>query len=108
MHIAATAPACVRREDVPADMLAKEREIYRNQALNEGKPEKVVDKIVEGRIQKFFAEVVLLEQPFAKNPDIKVADYIEQHKSKFGADLGVKQFIRWKLGEASEASAAEA
>ncbi len=107
MHIAATAPTCVRREEVPADMLQKEREIYRNQALNEGKPEKVVDKIVEGRIQKFFAEVVLLEQPFAKNPDIKVADYVEQHKGKFGVDLSVSRFLRWKLGEAAEAAASQ-
>lgn len=108
MHIAATAPTCVRREEVPAAMLAQEREIYRNQALNEGKPEKVVDKIVEGRIQKFFAEVVLLEQPFAKNPDIKVADYIKQHTAKFGADLGVRRFLRWKLGEmAAEAKSEE-
>jgi elongation factor Ts len=104
MHIAATAPTCVRREEVPADMLEKEREIYRHQALNERKPENVVEKIVEGRIQKFFAEVVLIEQPFAKNPDIKVADYVEQHKSRFGADLTVRRFLRWKLGEGAEAT----
>lgn len=104
MHIAATAPTCVGRSEVPADMLNQEREIFRKQALNEGKPEKVVEKIVEGRVQKFYAEVVLLEQPFAKNPDQKVSDFVKQNAAKFGEDLAVKQFLRWKLGEKSEAA----
>ncbi len=105
MHIAATAPTCVRREEVPQDVLDQERELYRKQALNEGKPEKVVDKIVEGRIQKFYAEVVLLEQPFAKNPDQKVSEYVKQNAAKFGEGLSVKRFLRWKLGEKAEAAA---
>lgn len=99
MHVAASAPLCTRREEVPADVLAQEREIYRNQALNEGKPEKIVDKIVEGRVQKFYAESCLLEQPFAKNPDQKVEEYVKQNAAKFGPDVTVNCFLRYKLGE---------
>jgi elongation factor Ts len=99
MHVAASAPLCTRREEVPADLLAREREIYRNQSLNEGKPEKIVDKIVEGRVQKFYAESCLLEQPFAKNPDQKVEDYVKQNAAKFGPDVTVSRFLRYKLGE---------
>ncbi len=99
MHVAASSPLCTRREEVPSDVLAQEREIYRNQALNEGKPEKIVDKIVEGRVQKFYAESCLLEQPFAKNPDQKVEEYVKQNAAKFGPDVTVSCFLRYKLGE---------
>ena len=105
MHIAATVPICINRNEVPADILDNEREIYKKQALNEGKPEKIVDKIVEGRLQKFYAESCLLEQPFAKNPDIKVEEYIKQNAAKFGGDVTVAQFVRFRLGEMAEAAA---
>lgn len=108
MHIAATAPVSVSRNEIPADLLAQEREIYRNQALNEGKPEKIVDKIVDGRVQKYYAEVCLLEQPFAKNPDQKVEEYVKENAAKFGGELGVTRFVRWKLGEVAEAAAQQA
>jgi elongation factor Ts len=106
MHVAATAPICVGRSEVPEATLSQEREIFRKQALNEGKPEKIVDKIVDGRIQKFYAEACLLEQPFAKNPDQKVEEYVKQNAAKFGAELGVARFLRYKLGEVAEATAA--
>jgi elongation factor Ts len=107
MHIAATAPICVSRDEVPSSALDTEKEIFRKQALNEGKPEKIVDKIVEGRVQKYYAEVVLLEQPFAKNPDQKVSDYQKQCAAKVGGDLAVKRFVRFRLGERAEEGAAE-
>jgi elongation factor Ts len=105
MHVAATAPTCVTRDQLPQDVLAQERQIYRNQALNEGKPEKIVDKIVDGRLQKFYAEVCLLEQPFAKNPDQKVEEYVKQNAPKFGNELTVTRFVRYRLGEAADAQA---
>lgn len=105
MHVAATAPLCVTRDQVDSSVLANEKQIFRNQALNEGKPEKIVDKIIEGRVQKFYGESCLLEQPFAKNPDQKVEEYVKQNAPKLGAGLTVKQFIRYRLGEAAEAEA---
>ena len=107
MHIAATAPLCVGRDEVPSAALDNEKEIFRKQALNEGKPEKIVDKIVEGRVQKYYADVVLLEQPFAKNPDQKVSEYMKQCAAKLGDDLAVKRFVRFRLGEKAEDTAAE-
>ncbi|PKO15183.1 elongation factor Ts [candidate division BRC1 bacterium HGW-BRC1-1] len=102
MHIAATAPLCVNRDEVPSDALENERQIFRNQALAEGKPAAIVDKIIEGRVQKFYGESVLLEQPFAKNPDIKVSEYVKQNTDKFGDDVAVTRFVRIRLGEKSE------
>ena len=102
MHIAATSPVCVTRDEVPADALENEREIFRKQALNEGKPANIAEKIIEGRVQKFYGEVVLLEQPFAKNPDQKVADYVKQNAAKFGDDVAVTRFVRFRLGEMAE------
>lgn len=107
MHVAATAPLCLDRGSVPSDVLQQEREIYRNQALNEGKPEKIVEKIIEGRVQKYYAEVCLLEQAFAKNPDIKVEDLVKQQKAAFGGEVKIRRFARFKLGEAAEAGQPE-
>lgn len=98
MQVAATSPVCVRREELSPDLLEKEKQIYRNQALNEGKPEKIADKIVEGRVQKFYAEACLLEQPFAKDPDRTVAEYMKQNGSKYG-ELTVNRFVRYRVGE---------
>jgi elongation factor Ts len=102
MHIAAADPRFVRREEVTTDHLDREREIYRDQALAEGKPEKIVDRIVEGKIEKFYAECVLLEQPFVKNPDQTVSEYLAEKVAKIGENIQVRRFTRYLLGEGIE------
>lgn len=99
MHIAASNPQYLSREEVPQEVIEKEKEILKAQALNEGKPEKVVDKIVEGRISKFYKEVCLLEQPFVKDPDKTVQDLIMEMISKIGENIRVRRFVRFELGE---------
>jgi len=99
MQIAAANPRCVRREEVtPAD-LDKEKEIYRQQALESGKPEKIIDKIVEGKIEKFYSEVCLLEQGFIKDQDKKVVDVINDAIARLGENIQVRRFARYNLGE---------
>jgi elongation factor Ts len=102
MHIAAADPRFVRREEVTEEILARERAIYRERTLAEGKPEKVVDKIVQGRMEKFFEETVLLEQPFVKDPDKTVGDLVTEKISKIGENIQVRRFARFKLGEGIE------
>ncbi|HEX6201684.1 MAG TPA: translation elongation factor Ts [Thermoanaerobaculia bacterium] len=102
MHIAAADPRCVRREEVTADHLDAERRIYRQQALDEGKPEKIVDRIVEGRVEKFYGQAVLLEQPFVKNPDQTVGEMIAEKVGKIGENIQVRRFSRFVLGEGLE------
>ena len=99
MHIAASDPRFLRKEDVTEDALAKEREIYREQAKATGKPENVLDKIVEGRMSKYYSEVCLLEQPFVKDQNITVRDHIAAHIQKIGENIQVRRFVRYKLGE---------
>ncbi|MEW5762679.1 MAG: translation elongation factor Ts [Bacillota bacterium] len=99
MQIAAARPEWVRREDVPAAKVAQEREILRSQALNEGKPEKILDKIVEGRLEKFYKETCLLEQPFIKNPDVAVGDVLKETIARLGENIVVRRFARYELGE---------
>jgi elongation factor Ts len=99
MQIAAANPRYIRSEEVPSEHLEKEREIYRRQALELGKPEKVVDKIVEGKIDRFYSEVCLLEQSFIKNPDQKVADVLTEAVGRLGENIQVKRFSRYQLGE---------
>lgn len=99
MHIAASDPRFIRKEDVTEDVLAKEREIYREQAQATGKPENVLDKIVEGRMSKFYSETCLLEQPFVRDPSINVQDYIATHIQKIGENIQVRRFVRYKVGE---------
>lgn len=99
MHIAASDPRYVRKEDVAEDVLAKEREIYREQARATGKPEGVLDKIVAGRMTKFYSEACLLEQPFVKEPSISVKDHIAGHIQKIGENIQVRRFVRYRLGE---------
>lgn len=99
MHIAASRPEYVSREEVPADVIEQERSILRAQALNEGKPEKIVDKMVEGRIEKYFKEVCLLEQPFVKDPDISVGELVTQAIATIGENISVRRFVRFELGE---------
>jgi elongation factor Ts len=99
MQIAAVNPRCVRREEVTAADLDKEKEIYRQQALESGKPERVIDKIVEGKIDKFYSEVCLLEQAFIKDQDKKVVDVINDAIARLGENIQVRRFARYNLGE---------
>jgi elongation factor Ts len=96
MHVAASNPACVSEQDVPPDTLAKEREILTEQARNEGKPEAIVEKMVEGRLRKFLAEITLVGQPFVKDPDMNVGKLLA------GADAMVTGFVRFEVGEGIE------
>jgi elongation factor Ts len=102
MHVAAADPRFVRREEVSSDLLERERAIYREQALASGKPAQTVERIVEGKLEKFYAEAVLLEQPFVKNPDVTVQDRIAEAVAKLGENIRVRRFARFKLGEGLE------
>ena len=102
MQVAAANPQYVRREEVSQEAIEKEKEILRNQALNEGKPEKIVDRMVEGRIEKFFKENCLLEQPFIKNPDITIQDLLNEKIAKIGENLNIRRFARFEVGEGIE------
>ncbi|MBI4524399.1 MAG: translation elongation factor Ts [Deltaproteobacteria bacterium] len=102
MQIAAANPRYVRPEDVPSDELEREREIYRRQALDSGKPEKVVDKIVEGKMERFYSEACLIEQPFIKDPDHKVGDLLKNTIAKLGENIQVRRFARYHVGETLE------
>jgi elongation factor Ts len=102
MHIAAAEPRSVRREEVTEADLAREREIFRDQALASGKPANIVDKIVDGKMEKYFSEFVLLEQPFVKNPDLTVGQLISEKVAKIGENIQVRRFSRFKLGEGIE------
>jgi elongation factor Ts len=102
MHVAAAEPRYVTREEVRSEDLDREREIYRQQALESGKPAAVVDKIVDGKIGKFYSETVLLEQPFVKDPDQTVGDLIIARVAKIGENIKVRRFARYKLGEGIE------
>jgi elongation factor Ts len=99
MQIAATNPLVVNRSDLRPELLEKEKEIYRTQAKNEGKPEKIIERIVEGKLEKYFQEVCLLEQPFVKDQDRTVKDRINETLAKLGENITVKRFIRFRLGD---------
>ena len=99
MHIAAMNPLAVSREDVSPAIIEKERDIFRAEAEASGKPEKVLEKIVEGKIEKFFTEQCLMEQPYIKNPDITVKDFISDIVAKLGENVIVRRFTRYQLGE---------
>jgi len=105
MHVAAAdpSPVALERSDVPADLLARERELFAKQAAQTGKPEKVIEKIVEGRINKFYAEICLLEQPFVMNADQSIEQMLAQKGKELGADLAVTGFVRFRLGTSGEA-----
>ena len=102
MHIAATNPVAIAREDIPSDILDKEREIYSIQAKESGKPDNVIEKIVEGKMKKFYSEVSLLEQQYVKNPDITIQDLLNEMIAKTGENIIIKRFVRFQLGESSE------
>ena len=99
MHIAASDPRFISKEDVTEAVLAEEREIYKEQARSTGKPEAVLDRIVEGRMSKFFEETCLLEQPFVRDPNITVKDLIATHIQKIGENIQIRRFVRYRLGE---------
>ncbi|NJD01588.1 MAG: translation elongation factor Ts [Ruminiclostridium sp.] len=99
MQIAAAKPEYVRREDVPADILEKEREILKAQARNEGKPEKIIEKMVEGRIEKFYKEMCLLEQDWIKDPDKTIKQLITEKIAAIGENINIRRFARFERGE---------
>jgi len=105
MHVAAADPRFIRKEDVTPDVLEQEREIARARALAEGKPEKVVDKIVEGRLQKFYEEVCLLEQPFVKEATLSVGQLVKTKIAKLGENISVARFVRFKVGDVAAVEA---
>ena len=99
MQIAAQAPSFVKREDIPQEVLEKEKEIYREQLKNSGKPKHVIEKIVEGKLEKFYEEACLYEQAYIKDPSITVEELIKTHIAKFGENIRVKRFARFRIGE---------
>ncbi|MCS7461864.1 translation elongation factor Ts [Paenibacillus doosanensis] len=102
MHIAASSPLYVRREDVPQDALDKEREILTAQALNEGKPANIVQKMVEGRLGKYYEEYCLMEQSFVKDPDKTIAQLVNEKVATIGENITIRRFARFELGEGLE------
>jgi elongation factor Ts len=99
MQIAASKPEYIKREEVPADVIEKEKEILRAQALNEGKPEKIIDRMVEGRVEKYYNEVCLLEQPFIKDPDKTVQQLLTEKIAAIGENISIRRFVRFEKGE---------
>jgi len=102
LHIAAADPRYVRREDVPADLLEKEKEIYRAQFADSGKPAPVVEKIVEGKLGSYYSQVVLVDQPSVRDPNVTVSQLIAQASAKTGENIAVSRFARFKVGEVTE------
>ena len=102
MQVAAANPRFVRREDVAAEESEKEKSIYRQQALESGKPEKVVEKIVDGKMERFYSEVCLLEQPFIKEPERKVSDIVNDAAARLRENIQIRRFARYNLGEAPQ------
>jgi elongation factor Ts len=102
MHIAAMNPECVRREDVSEETLEREKKIFRTQALESGKPEKIVDKIVEGKIEKYYKENCLMEQTFVKNPDKTIEDVVTEAIAALGENISIRRFTLFKVGEGIE------
>jgi elongation factor Ts len=102
MQITASNPLYVKREDVSPDVVEKEKEIYKKQALESGKPEKILDKIAEGKLEKFYQEICLVEQSYIKNPDITVKELVEELIVKMGEKILINRFVRFQLGETIE------
>jgi elongation factor Ts len=99
MQIAASSPAYVKREDVDQETIDREMEIYREQAKSQGKPENIIDKIALGKLDKYYSEVCLLEQPFVKDPDRSVQDIVTESIAKLGENISIRRFNRFKIGE---------
>ena len=102
MQIAAARPEYIRREEVPAEQVEKEKEILKAQALNEGKPEKIIEKMVEGRLDKFYKEICLLEQPFIKDPDKTIQQLLTEKIATIGENISIRRFARFERGEGLE------
>ncbi|MFH7325150.1 translation elongation factor Ts [Desulfurivibrio sp. C05AmB] len=98
MHIAASSPVAIRREEVPEDVLERERNIYRQQALDSGKPENIVEKMIGGKMDKFYGEVCLMEQKYVKNPDLSIQDLLNELIAKLGENISIKRFARFQIG----------
>jgi len=101
LQIAATAPLALTREGVPGELIEKERDIYRSMALAEGKPEKVLDKIVEGRLEKYYEDACLMDQLFIRDQEKKIGDLVKELSGKVGENIVVRRFARFQLGDAS-------
>jgi len=99
MHIAAASPSYVKREDIPADVIEKEKEIYRAQFADSGKPANVIDKIAEGKLESFYAQVCLLDQPSVRDPNVTIKQMVANAAAKTGENVTVSRFVRFKLGE---------
>ena len=102
MHIAAANPSYLNREEVPAEILEKEREILRAQALNEGKPEKIIARMVEGRVEKYYKENCLVDQQFVKNPDMTITQFVNERIQTTGENIKIRRFVRYEMGEGLE------
>jgi len=102
IHIAAANPIAIDEKGIPSAIIEKEKDIYATQAKESGKPDKIIDKIVEGKLKKFFSEVCLLEQPFVKNPDISIQDLLNEMVAKTGENILIKRFVRFQLGDSDE------
>lgn len=98
MHVAAVSPVSVTREEVPAEMVEREKDIYINQAKDSGKPENIIEKIVSGKIEKYLSEICLMDQKFVKNPDITIQDLLNELIAKMGENIAVKRFARFQIG----------
>ncbi len=98
MHIAAVNPVAVSREEVPAEILQREKDIYINQALESGKPQQIIEKIVGGKVEKYLADICLLEQKYVKNPDLTVQDLLNELVGKMGENISIKKFARFQIG----------
>jgi elongation factor Ts len=101
MHIAAASPQYVRREDVPADVLDRERDVYRGQMEGQNKPPAVIEKIVEGKLNSFFEQVCLLDQPSVRDPKVTIGQLVQQAVAKMGENIAIPRFVRFKVGEAN-------
>jgi elongation factor Ts len=99
MHIAASSPVSVTREEVPQEIVSREKDIYIQQALDSGKPENIVEKMVTGKVEKFISEIVLLEQKFVKDPERSIQDILTELVGKMGENISIKRFARFQIGE---------
>lgn len=98
MHIAASSPIAIQRQEVPVEVAEREKEIYKQQALDSGKPAQIADKMVTGKMDKYFSEVCLMEQNFVKNPDLTVQDLLNELIAKMGENIAIKKFARFQVG----------
>jgi elongation factor Ts len=99
MHIAASNPQYIKREEIPGEVLESEKRIYRSQAIESGKPEKVIDKIIQGKLDRFYSEVCLIEQTYFKDPDLTVKEVLDSMIAKVGENINIRRFARFQLGE---------